>query len=756
MRSIAFDTETTGTDLRHICRPFFFTLYDGNKIDNWWWRVDPLTRGVKVVKEDLEEMAQRFDDADEIVFQNAKFDIGALDSVGLEWKPEWWDKTQDTLLSAHLLASGEPHDLTTLALRYLRVDIKKFEDALERVCKEARGIVRRKYKDWRIADDEDPGLPSLKSSKKRQKKTETGGAWKWDMWLPCELARAEGWIIGQCTVVNLQKEPFDVRIDRQSKWGNPFVIGRDGTRQEVIAKYERYIRSKPELLNSIKELDEKRLGCHCKPDECHGDVLAKILSERAHPFATALPTYSNADSASTLPIWHEHVRLMEERNLLPIYDKVRRLLIRRIFEMEKRGITCHEDRLDTYIADFTEIATTAEKVCVNLSGEMIDSLPKSGSTKEMRCLLFEEWKIPVIESSEKTGQPSVNQDSMDVWAVTLPANSKPLSFITNLGKNRKHNTAVSFMRSYKRFGVRTEHESVLRLHSSLNPTATAHLRWASSNPNQQNISKQEGANIRYCFGPAPGREWWAIDYENIELRIPAYESGEEEMVNIFERPNDPPYFGSYHLLVFNILHPEKFAKDGIACKDIYKGTWYQWTKNGTFARQYGAVVSSGTADKAYRVPGAQLQIDHRFPKVTALNKHWIRFAAKNGYVLTMEDREVGAYPLQVRRGKGGQVMPTIPFNYHVSGTAMWCMCRAMIRCGDYLDSLTDHFMTMQVHDELVFDFPKGDTPTANLPKALKLKEIMEESGKDIGVPLKASVSYHPHNWAKSEKLAIAA
>jgi hypothetical protein len=77
----------------------------------------------------------------------------------------------------------------------------------------------------------------------------------------------------------------------------------------------------------------------------------------------------------------------------------------------------------------------------------------------------------------------------------------------------------------------------------------------SSQPNEQNISKREGFNLRRCFGPAPGREWWSLDAKNIELRIPAYESGEEAFIALFERENDPPYFGSNHLLIAHFLHP---------------------------------------------------------------------------------------------------------------------------------------------------------------------------------------------------------
>lgn len=78
-------------------------------------------------------------------------------------------------------------------------------------------------------------------------------------------------------VVNKYKEECDVYIGRGSKWGNPFVIGKDGTREEVIAKYRLHlwqqIKSGKVTGEDLLELDGKRLGCFCKPQACHGDVL---------------------------------------------------------------------------------------------------------------------------------------------------------------------------------------------------------------------------------------------------------------------------------------------------------------------------------------------------------------------------------------------------------------------------------------------------------------------------------------------------
>ena len=82
-------------------------------------------------------------------------------------------------------------------------------------------------------------------------------------------------------VVNKKFRHFDVYIGRGSKWGNPFRIGEDGDREEVIEKYKEWILKQPSLLRDLCELKGKRLGCYCRPwHHCHGDVLAELAEER--------------------------------------------------------------------------------------------------------------------------------------------------------------------------------------------------------------------------------------------------------------------------------------------------------------------------------------------------------------------------------------------------------------------------------------------------------------------------------------------
>lgn len=83
-------------------------------------------------------------------------------------------------------------------------------------------------------------------------------------------------------VVHCKHEHYDIYIGRPSKWGNPFKIGRDGTREEVITKYKRWISASEmeeaaKLRLQLLELKDKTLGCWCAPQPCHGDVLMELV-----------------------------------------------------------------------------------------------------------------------------------------------------------------------------------------------------------------------------------------------------------------------------------------------------------------------------------------------------------------------------------------------------------------------------------------------------------------------------------------------
>lgn len=81
-------------------------------------------------------------------------------------------------------------------------------------------------------------------------------------------------------VVHCKRDSYDVYIGRPGPWGNPFEIGKDGTREEVVQKYAEWLLAQPELVEKAKqELKGKVLGCWCSPKLCHGNILSQIANE---------------------------------------------------------------------------------------------------------------------------------------------------------------------------------------------------------------------------------------------------------------------------------------------------------------------------------------------------------------------------------------------------------------------------------------------------------------------------------------------
>ena len=368
----------------------------------------------------------------------------------------------------------------------------------------------------------------------------------------------------------------------------------------------------------------------------------------------------------------------------------------------------------------------------------------------------------------------MGKDAREVWEVTLEPGSPELGFIEDLGNRSKVSTSVSYLESYKKFQLPYKLGYMSDwwvIHSSVNQTGTDTLRKSSYNPNSQNISDKEDWNVRYVFGPAPGREWWSLDGKNLELRIPAYVAGEEKMIALFETPDEPPYYGSNHMLNFSIVYPDIWEEGLGEVGPTKVAAWAKRTpwgkrcKNGGFAVQYGAILKAlgGTADRAFGREGCHALLIDTFQAIhgeDGLNQQCIAFAEEHGYVETLPDKSIDpdhGYPLVCTRSEHGRILPTVPLNYFVQGSACWWMRRAQVRIQELLDEWNrgldrrDYKMVFDIHDELVFDFPRGrglKPWLTNLGRVREIQKAMEQGGTDMGFPSPVSIEYHKDNWSQ--------
>lgn len=754
----AIDCETTGVDPDHGSRPFFVSLCDSNGKQTFWeWDVDPLTREVRPPAADVRAIQLLVDQTrswhakggeiaarHRLVGHNLKFDVTALSTIGVSDWP--WAACDDTLIAAHLINSDDFHNLTDLATKYVGASILKYERALEVAVKAARTIVQQ-----------------VRLREERWAKNRVGGA---------PVNPMSGWAISS-----------DDRPDMPSGGGEGKAWRGDYWLPRAAAKFLQYA--------------EPTEGCrhswgadhHCT--ECGG-----------HHWWTVLREYANPDTAITMLLFQRQWGILRERGLTRIYRE-RMRLPEVAMALERDGTTGSIGATDAITAEYLERSEEAGAVCRNIAagrgysldlgtGGRTNSLDdfvfgpaglkvndkgknvRDGSvrTADPRCLNF-----PPVDYTE-SGAPSLNKNALEHYELTLDANTAELLFVRKLRQKRSLDTALTYMTAYRRFWRELEiAPGYFVLHPSLNITGTAHLRWSSSSPNEQNISKKDNFNLRRCFGPAPGREWWSLDYSNIERRIPAYLAGETDILELLDFPDKPPYYGSEHLYVAHLLYPDKFeaccrlpdgSMDGRKFKDRYKSTLYQYTKNFNFALQYQCGREKG--DATAHLVGAWDKVKQRFHRQEDLNRQCVAFANKHGYIETIPDRLVDpsrGYPIHIPRGENGRVKPTLPLSYTVSGTACWIAGRALVRVREFFERLNSgetfagrkwpgrYFTTLYVHDELVIDAPSGrgkesDPWAYNLPVLDEVRRLMARGGEDLvkPVPTPVNLEYHDVSWAR--------
>ncbi len=771
--ALALDCETTGLNLHTNARPFIVSVcYDDGRHRTWVWEVDPLTRQPAVLPEDVQQIRAILDMAEGwgrdfneetalnhcVIGHNIKFDYTALATVGVD-NPAW-SNTYDTTLMSHLLDSSQHHNLTDLIARYLKVDITPYEDATEAATKECRRLVqqarlavgRGKVTDttdmatWKIAGEGDG---------------EGGKDWKADMWLP-----------------------------------------------RAVAKYRWEVKKLPEY------------------DPSGG-------YKKRHPWWDVTQIYGDVDTAGTVKLFPVLKAAVEKRGHWAIYREVNRQ-VRATFEMERRGVTCSGKRLHAMIAEYTAKAAEYHKGLGGIAASMgypLEVGPTGNRTDSLHQFLFGKFgekevpvhdkdghlagvkvvpdkmtnvpgpdtlNLPVIAKTE-TGAPAFDKNTMDVYFATLPANSKQSIFVRRLSWLKKLSTAVSYMENYLGYAVPMEgDDDFLLLHPSIKLTATAHLRTGSERPNGQSIGKKEyecpacdgekpdvltcprckGTGVairsfRYAFGPEPGREWYSMDYSNIERRTVAKKAGEEEVMALLENPTAPPYYGSEHLMTAHTIHKKLFEEvcwdatnkvlDGRLFKAKFKDSHYQTTKNMVFALQYSC--GREKADATAKVPGAYDMMKARFHRQEAFNQKQLDQARRFGFVVTEPDRTVDplhGYPIRITPERDGRIKPTKPLAYWSSGTACWIARSALTRCRERLQEWRDADgfdaqIVLFPHDELVFSFPKAGHPNkdrdrSNYTRVMELKEIMQDGGPRLVMNLNSpvNVEYHDVSWDRGD------
>jgi len=414
---------------------------------------------------------------------------------------------------------------------------------------------------------------------------------------------------------------------------------------------------------------------------------------------------------------------LAEAQLDTLYRDLELPLVRVLADMESVGVAIDQPLLASMRAQMAVKLEQLTEELYTLAGNRFNP----NSPKQLADILFQQLKLPMLKRT-KTG-PSTDVDVLRQLAATHPFPQKLMEF-------RELSKLVS---TYLDALPKLVHPKTGRLHTTFNQTGAATGRLSSSDPNLQNIpiKTELGRQIRKAF--VPGVAGWtlvAADYSQIELRILAHLSGDEQLIDAFRRAHDIHRHTAS--LVYGIPEAEVTPTMRNAMKTINYGILYGMSAHGLTKELHI------THEEAIGFIDAYFA---RYPKVRAYLDGQIAQAKRDGYVQTMLGRrryiaEVKSPELMVR-----QFGERMAINAPIQGTAADLIKLAMVRVAERLrlDGLKSR-MILQVHDELVFEAP----PEEEAKLVRVIREVMERA-IDMAVPLDVIVKRGP-NWAELSEL----
>ena len=414
---------------------------------------------------------------------------------------------------------------------------------------------------------------------------------------------------------------------------------------------------------------------------------------------------------------------LEEKKLKSLFFDLEMPLVEVLAEMELNGI-----KLDTHL--LKELSRDLEKRLIKLIEEIYDLSGTQfniNSPKQLREILFEKLKLPVVKKS-KTG-PSTDEEVLNKLSGKhkLPALLLEYRQLTKL-KNTYIDTLPDLID--KKSG---------RIHTSFNQTGTETGRLSSSNPNLQNIpvKTEIGRKIRKAI-IATGAEsnLLSCDYSQIELRILAHLSKDENLISAFKEDKD------IHKATASLI----YGIDEIDVTDQMR----EVAKRVNFGIVYGLTSYGLSRDLGIPVDEAQSFIEAyfaRYPRVKDYIQEQIKKAEKEGFVTTILNRrryipEINSKNMGLRQFAQRQAV-----NTPIQGSASDLIKLAMLDIHKQIDQKRlSSKMLIQVHDELVFDVPHGELKELS---AL-VKERMENVLK-LDVPIRVDMKMG-RNWLEMEEV----
>jgi len=416
--------------------------------------------------------------------------------------------------------------------------------------------------------------------------------------------------------------------------------------------------------------------------------------------------YAAEDADITLQLHHALWGQLKDADQKAIFTELEMPLVACLAGMEQTGV----------LIDRVELARQSKHLalCMNkLTLQAYELAGKEfnlGSPKQLQVILFEEQEIPVLKKTA-TGQASTAEDVLQDLSADYELPAVILEY-RSLSKLKSTYTDKLPLEINDKTG---------RVHTSYHQAVAITGRLSSSNPNLQNIPirTEEGRKVRKAFIAPEGWQLMAADYSQIELRIMAHLSQDENLLSAFNQGVD--VHSQTASQVFDTPINEVSGEQRRAAKAINFGLMYGMSAFGLSKQLHIGRKEAANYMKQYFA---------QYPKVKGFIDSVKAQAAEQGYLDTLFGRRLYFPEINNRNARVRAGAERAAINAPMQGTAADIIKKAMLAVHDELKGANDIRVIMQVHDELVFEVKQEVAEQW----AKKVKSVMEKVVK-LDVPL---------------------
>ncbi len=375
-----------------------------------------------------------------------------------------------------------------------------------------------------------------------------------------------------------------------------------------------------------------------------------------------------------------HQRLVTDEPLHRVYTDIEIPLIEVLLNMEQNGVLIDRNLLHQHGMEVDKQLGDIEVLVYQQAGEEFNL----SSPKQIQAVLYDKLDLPVLRKTPK-GQPSTAEDVLEELALSYEI---PALILEHRSLNKLKTTYIDKLPH--EINARTG-----RVHTSYQQAVASTGRLSSTSPNLQNIPIRtpQGRRIREAFIAPTGKCILALDYSQIELRIMAHLSADENLIKSFELGLDVHRATAAEVFACDLDAVD--ADQRRAAKAINFGLIY-----GMSAFGLGKQLNIGRNE-------AQQYVDTyfaRYPGVKRYMEDTKQLARDQSYVETVFGRRLYLPDINARNAIQRQYAERTAINAPMQGTAADIIKRAMIAVHHWLaDKGDDTRMIMQVHDELVFE-----------------------------------------------------